>query len=673
MRFEALIYFYYINIRIDEVILLFSILTILGFSVLILAWIIALVGALSGVFPTISGKNWWQIFTRWSIQAVFALLSLAVACLLILIFNNRFEVHSVYLVSSRTLPVLNKVSALWGGQAGSLLFWSWMLCAVSCWAVRDEKRLNNDAWFRVILLFLLVFFISLSLFIENPFYLTWITANGEQWIGFFPAEGNRLFAPAQGRGLNPLLRHIAMIFHPPLLYLGMNAFAVPFALAVSGALQKDNDRDWLQRARDWMLFGWVFLTFGLVLGSRWAYDVLDWGGYWGWDPVEVAALLPWFSSAAFLHMVGAEMRNGRFCLWNRTLMVLTFDLVVLGVFFTRAGVLDSLHSYSQSNLGIYFAVFMSILILLSVGLVFLKSKKGLDEVQTSQKNLGPSIALILGLVFCGLLVVCLVGLLRPLITSWLINQPLLTTPDQYKTWAAPLFAVLVALMGLFSLVVNKGRMGCLWWLAPLAGMAIPAIMAIHGETRFAVWFGFWLAGTTLSAMLMQMVLLLTKWEEDSFSKDKNLSRWSVWGIHTGAALLALGVIGVELLQTRTTVILDENRSVQYQGVQVQFLGVKIEDHIDARESTTAFFELSDVEGRTIHLTPRIDFYKEAQTKLTVPAVHSTLAGDVMLLMKSWDAENGVEVELVQSPLMVWVWIGGMIMGCAGMTALLFKK
>ena len=517
----------------DEVIFLFSFLPILGFSALILAWVITLVGALTAVSPALRVRNGWLIFTRWAIQAVFALLSLAVACLLILIFNDRFEVHSVYLVSSRTLPVLNKVSALWGGQAGSLLFWGWVLSAVSCWAVRDAKSLNRDACFRVVLLFLLAFFISLSLFIENPFYLTWITESGEQWTGFFPADGGRLFVPAQGKGLNPLLRHIAMIFHPPLLYLGMNAFAIPFALAISGGLRKDDDGDWLRRARDWMFLGWVFLTFGLVLGSRWAYDVLDWGGYWDWDPVEVAALLPWFSSASFLHMVGAEMRNGRFRVWNRILLVLTFDLVVLGVFFTRAGVLDSLHAYAQSNLGIYFAIFMVVLILLSVGMVLPKNKNRLDEVRSLQKSPGSSIALITGLLFCGLLIVCLVGLLRPLFLSWLINQPLLTTPVQYKAWTSPLFAVLVALMGLYPLVVNKGRMGRLWWLATLAGAVVLAIMIMHGERRFAVWFGFWLAGATLSAMVMQMFPLAARGGEDSVSKSSNFYHWSVWGMCSG--------------------------------------------------------------------------------------------------------------------------------------------
>ena len=654
-------------------IFLFSFLPILGFSALILAWVITLVGALTAVSPALRVRNGWLIFTRWAIQAVFALLSLAVACLLILIFNDRFEVHSVYLVSSRTLPVLNKVSALWGGQAGSLLFWGWVLSAVSCWAVRDAKSLNRDACFRVVLLFLLAFFISLSLFIENPFYLTWITESGEQWTGFFPADGGRLFVPAQGKGLNPLLRHIAMIFHPPLLYLGMNAFAIPFALAISGGLRKDDDGDWLRRARDWMFLGWVFLTFGLVLGSRWAYDVLDWGGYWGWDPVEVAALLPWLSSAAFLHTVGAEMRSGRFRIWNRIMMVLTFDLVVLGVFFTRAGVLDSLHAYAQSNLGIYFAIFLVVLILLSVGLVFFKDKKGMDKDQTQQKNMESGIALTTGLLFCGLLVVSFIGLFRPLILSWLINQPLLTTPGQFKAWTAPLFTMLIALMGLYPLAVSESKVGRFWWLVPLVGTVVTTVMAICGERRFVVWFGFWLAGTTLSAMVMQMFPLAATWGDDSIFKGGNAYRWSIWGIHAGAALLTLGVVGVELLQTRTIEILKEGMRFQFQDFQIQFNGVKIEDQPDVRESTTAIFELFHNGEETTFLSPRIDFYKEAQTELTVPAVSSNLAGDVMLLMKSWDAENGVEVELVQSPLMVWVWIGGLIMGCGGLAALLLKK
>ncbi len=653
--------------------MLIWILPTIGFAGLLCAWAMAVLGAGSAIFRRARVDRRWTFFTCWAIRAVFVLLSLAVVCLLILIFCDRFEVHSVYLVSSRTLPALNKISALWGGQAGSLLFWSWVLSAVSCWAVRDDKWFVRDSWFRVILLFLLTFFISLSLFIENPFDLTWITASGEQWTGFFAAEGSRLFAPAQGKGLNPLLRHVAMILHPPLLYLGMTAYAVPFALAVSNAIDKDGDGHWLKRARDWMLFGWVFLTFGLVLGSRWAYDVLDWGGYWGWDPVEVAALLPWFSSAAFLHTVGAEMRSGRFRIWNRIMMVLTFDLVVLGVFFTRAGVLDSLHAYAQSNIGIYFAVFMTVLILLSIGLVLLNNRQRVSEVQTKQKDFESGTALITGLIFCGLVAICLAGLLKPLFSSWLINQPLLTTPGQYKTWTVPLFAVLVTLMGLHPLVVNKEGMGRLWWLVPVMALAVPLGLAISGESRPAVWFGFWLAGTTLSATIMQLFALIGMWSENSLSKENQSYRWSIWGIHAGAALLTLGIVGVEMLQTRTTEILKQGMHFQHRDIQVQFNDVKIEDQPDVRESTAAFFGLSDGGGRTIYLTPRLDFYKEAQTELTVPAVDSTLAGDVMLLMKSWDAEDGVEVELVQSPLMVWVWIGGIIMGCAGLATLIFKK
>jgi cytochrome c-type biogenesis protein CcmF len=652
---------------------LFWIIPAIGFSGLILAWGIALGGALSAAIPTLRNKYEWPIFTRWAIQAVFVLLSLAAACLLLLIFNDRFEVNSVYMVSSRSLPLMNKISALWGGQAGSLLFWGWMLSAVSCWAVRDEKRLKRDTWFRFFLLFLLAFFISLSLLIENPFYLIWITANGEHWTGFFASAGSQLFVPAQGKGLNPLLRHVAMILHPPLLYLGMNAFAIPFALAVSGVVQQDDDREWLKRARNWMLFGWVFLTFGLVLGSRWAYDVLDWGGYWGWDPVEVAALLPWFSSAAFLHTVGIEMRSGKFRIWNRIMMVLTFDLVVLGVFFTRAGVLDSLHAYAQSNLGIYFAVFMTVLILISTGLALFKGWKGSTENMPYKQNPESNIVLLTGLLFCSLLVICFVGLLMPLISSWFVHQPILTTASQYKTWTAPLFVLLIALMGLSPLVLDKGRLGRIWWIAPLLGLAVPIAMIIEGEKQFAVLFGFWLVGTVLVASSIQLILLMGREKDVSFPKENSLHRWGLWGIHAGVALLTLGVVGVEMLQTRTTEILKEGMRLQYRGGQVQFIGVKQEDQPDVVSSTTAYFDLSAGETKTVQLSPRIDFYKEAQTELTVPAVKSTLAGDVMLLMKGWDTEEGVDVELVQSPLMVWVWVGGMVMGCAGLTTLLFIK
>jgi cytochrome c biogenesis factor len=297
----------------------------------------------------------------------------------------------------------------------------------------------------------------------------------------------------------------------------------------------------------------------------------------------------------------------------------------------------------------------------------------MDNFKKQKKNKKNNIYLITGLLFCGLLVVCFIGLLRPLILSWLINQPLLTTPGQYKAWTAPLFAMLIALMGLSPLAVSEGKVGRFWWLAPLVGTAVSTVMAICGERRFVVWFGFWLAGTTMSAMVMQMFPLAATWGDDSILKGGKAYRWSMWGIHAGAALLTLGVVGVELLQTRTIEILKEGMRFQFQDFQIQFNGVKIEDQPDVRESTTAIFELFHNGEETTFLSPRIDFYKEAQSELTVPAVSSTLAGDVMLLMKSWDAENGVEVEMVQSPLMVWVWIGGMIMGCAGSAALFLKK
>jgi cytochrome c-type biogenesis protein CcmF len=231
---------------------------------------------------------------------------------------------------------------------------------------RDKEYL---AGVTVVCLLTLAFFIGLTLWVENPFARWWEFADGSQVSAVFrPAETLPVF-PSDGRGLNPLLRHPGMIIHPPMLYLGFVSFVIPFAFAIAALISGRNDERWVRLARRWALIGWLFLSLGLLLGGRWAYDVLGWGGYWGWDPVEIAALMPWLSGTAFLHSVMVEEKRGLLKRWNTALIVLTYCLVIFGTFLTRSGVLSSVHAFAQSSIGPLFFGYIAFAFLASLALV----------------------------------------------------------------------------------------------------------------------------------------------------------------------------------------------------------------------------------------------------------------------------------------------------------------
>ncbi len=229
------------------------------------------------------------------------------------------------------MPTYLKVTAWWAGQSGSLLFWSWLMSAFASLVTlrkwdRDREFLP---WVIVVACITMAFFLSMSVFFENPFAQLFETFDGVNAYTFQPAN-SVAFTPADGRGLNPLLRHPGMVIHPPMLYLGFVSFVIPYAFAMAALITGRTDDRWIRLTRRWTLWAWLFLSFGLVLGGRWAYDVLGWGGYWGWDPVEIAAFMPWLTGTAFLHSVMIQEKRGMLKHWNMLLVILTYDLVIFG-------------------------------------------------------------------------------------------------------------------------------------------------------------------------------------------------------------------------------------------------------------------------------------------------------------------------------------------------------
>src|SRR5262245_19177269 len=284
--------------------------------------------------------------------AVFGLVVLAVGILLRALLTHDFTLEYVAAYSSSTLPVRYTVAALWGGQKGSLLFWAFMLTIFTAIVLVQNRDRNRDLmpWVTATLMTVAAFFLSLLTFITDPFERLPVAAK-------------------EGADLNPLLQNYWMTIHPPSLYTGYVSASVPFAFAVAALASGRLGDQWIRTTRRWALFSWFFLSLGNLFGAMWAYEVLGWGGYWAWDPVENAAFMPWLVSTAFLHSVMIQEKKDMLRVWNMVLVLLTFALTIFGTFLTRSGVISSVHSFTQSGLGPYFIGFLLLVLLVAGGLV----------------------------------------------------------------------------------------------------------------------------------------------------------------------------------------------------------------------------------------------------------------------------------------------------------------
>jgi len=266
----------------------------IGYYALVITFLASLYGAGAAAYGALKRKPEFVESGRYAMLLTWPLLTVASAAIVWLLATGHYEIGYVASVTSNSMPTYLKVTALWGGQEGSLVFWAWLMAAFTSAASlrkwdRDRELLP---WFIVVTMITLGFFVSLTVFFENPFARLWLSADGQQVAAMLQPTGAVPLNPPDGRGLNPLLRHPGMIIHPPALYLGFVAYVIPYAFAMAALITRRSDDRWIRITRRWTLVAWIFLSLGLILGGRWAYDVLGWGGYWGWDPVEIAALLP---------------------------------------------------------------------------------------------------------------------------------------------------------------------------------------------------------------------------------------------------------------------------------------------------------------------------------------------------------------------------------------------
>ncbi len=637
----------------------------LGSLSLLLAFSFCLYAIAAAVLGQWKQKPLLQQSAERAAIAVSALVVVATFSLVVLLLRDDFSLASVTSHSNRALPVYFKFAALWSGQEGSLLWWSCLLAVFASVAIvvnrRRSRHLMPDAI--VTMMVVLLFFLILNNFVASPFRLLTTTT----------AAGPQVFAPEDGGGLNPLLQHPAMVIHPPMLYLGFVGFTIPFAFAFSALVTRSKGEQWIHITRVWTMIAWGFLTIGIILGGRWAYAVLGWGGYWGWDPVENASLLPWLTGTAFLHSVMMQEKRGMMKVWNMALIMATFLLCIFGTFLTRSGVLSSVHAFAQSAIGPWFAGFLILalsacVLLLVQRLDFLKSENHLDSLISRESSFLFNNLLLLASCFA-----VLWGTLFPLLSEAVRGVKI--------SVGAPYFNKVQVPIGIFLLFLTAVGPLFAWrrtsveslrrnFTNPIVlGALVAALSAVLGARSLyplmTIFLAFFVIGTIAQEFYRGARVLRQKaplsWPVAVLELTRrNTRRYGGYVIHFGIALMFIGFVGNAFAVHQQADVLpgDEVTVRNYRFVVKSFDEHETDNHIASK----ARIEVYNGDRLFATMFPERRLYKASQQPTTEVAIKTRLNEDVYLVFAGLAEDSGKAViQIYLNPLVLWVWIGGAIM------------
>ena len=650
-----------------------------GFGAIVLALLVTLYSIVASRQANKSSGEIWLESAGTGLVLAALLSSLGVFCLVFVLIRGNYEVSYVYSVTSSSMPALLRATALWAGQDGSLLFFTWVLAVVSAPVVLRKWGRDRDLlpWVIMIMAATLAFFLTLVIFVENPFARFWETSDGMQISAVLQPKNSVLLVPLEGVGLNPLLRHPGMVIHPPLLYVGFIGLIVPYAFAMAALIAGRTDADWLHATRRWTLIAWLFLSLGLVLGSRWAYDVLGWGGYWGWDPVEIAGLMPWLSSTAYIHSLMIQEKRGLFKRWNVILIVVTYALVIFGIFLTRSGLLSSVHAYAQSGIGSYFFILITVTFTATLYLLVKRWDDLRGSATFSSLFSRESLFLVNNLLFIGILAVCFWGVIFPLVSELLTGQKVTIGPPFYEQASAPLFVALLILMGIAPLSAwgrsTLRSLGRSFWIPLLISVLSVLILYISGTTRSL----FALLG--ICAIIFSGLATLFEYMRSVYSHSRrhkenifasfshllkhNRQRYGGYLVHFGILFMSLGIIGMECFQLETQGNLQNNQGIHIQNYEITYRDITAFNTDDGRLITRAVLDLNR-DGQPLgSIYPRQDYYYDVQQIMTIPGVYGNLAGEVYTILLEWhpDTDDSAVFKVYYNPLINWLWIGSLVL------------
>jgi cytochrome c-type biogenesis protein CcmF len=648
-----------------------------GFGVLVVTFLLALFSVVAAIYGYYSKSDRWVEAARRALQLTFPLISLSAMGLIYMLVTGHFELEYVYSVTSREMPAYLKVTALWGGQAGSLVFWSWLMSAFATAVTLRKWERDREflPWVVVVTSVTLAFFLSLTIFFENPFARLWQTLSGEVAPHMFAPGGASLFTPSDGRGLNELLRHPGMVFHPPMLYLGFVAFVIPFAFAIAALVTGRTDDRWIRLTRRWTLVAWIFLSIGLVLGMRWAYDVLGWGGYWGWDPVEIAALMPWLAGTPFLHSVMIQEKRGMLKQWNMLLIILTYSLVIFGTFLTRSGVLSSVHAFAESSIGPMFFIFIGVTFIFSVSLLIRRWGDLKAEVEMKSLLSREALFLLNNLLFIGILIVCFWGVVFPLISEIVTGQKITVGPPFYQRATGPLWAALLLLMGVAPLSAwgysTLKTIGRAMWTPSIPTLLVPVVLVVMKVHDWFALLGFTLVAFVIFITLYEYwrgIRARQKGQGENFFiafarlTERNRRRYGGYIIHIAVVVMAIGIIGITFFQTQTQQTLAVGQNVQMAGYTLRYDSLAQFPYVDGRQVTRTVLSVFRNGNLLGQIYPRYDVYPDGQP-MTIPAIRSTFADDLYVVLVNWEnvSVQQTPFKVYDNPLVNWLWIGSIML------------
>jgi cytochrome c-type biogenesis protein CcmF len=629
-----------------------------------------LAGALALAQPGPGSERLGETARRAGI-ATFALVFLAAVVLVTSAFQDDFSIAYIYHHSNRDLPAPYKFATLWSGQEGSLLFWSLLLAAYGLvLRLRHKTDTRLFAYASAIIAAVQIFFLLLLNFAAHPFALLTGTL------------------PADGAGLNPLLQYPEMVIHPPMLYLGYVGFTVPFAFALGALIMRYPGEKWIRITRRWTMVTWGFLTCGVFLGAHWAYSVLGWGGYWGWDPVENASLMPWLTGTAFLHSVMMQEKRGMLKMWNMWLIFATFWLAILGTFLTRSGIISSVHAFAQSSIGDWFKWFL-LLTLATFAFFFFKNKSHLRSEHKLESLISRESSFLFNNLL--LLLACftvLWGTWFPLISEYVQGNKVTVGPPFYNKVAIPVALLLLLLTAVGPLLAwRKTSLESLkrnfMWPA-LGALAIGVLMIVFGVRP---WNDIAYFYALMAAMMSTLVALTVTSEFIRGGRvisrhtgqnllasmvhlfHRNTRRYGGYIVHFGVAVVIIGILGTPFNQ-------DREKEMGYGdkmtiGSYTLVCESYTQDDNPNYSNEWAIINVFKGDKQITTMYPERRFYKASQQPQTLPRIRSTIKEDLYLTYEGLNETTGRPIIKAHlNPLVMWIWVGVLIMICGTLLGLI---
>jgi cytochrome c-type biogenesis protein CcmF len=562
----------------------------------------------------------------------------------IALINRDFTLEYVQKVGSKSTPALYNFTAIWSALEGSILLWVLTLTCLAVGVVVKYRKKMNDpmvGWAMATMFFVTIFFFLLTLGPANPFVLG---------------------APGvlDGPGPNPLLQnHVLVVFHPPILYLGYVGMTVPFAFAMGALITGRVGEGWLVETRRWALISWGFLTLGIILGSWWSYEVLGWSGVWAWDPVENASFIPWLTATAYIHSVLVQERRGMLRVWNLSLLVATFSLTILGTFLTRSGILNSVHAFSDSDIGPFLLSFFALIVVVSVGLIGWRGDQ-LRAPGTIDSPLSREGAFLANnVVFSVFAFVVLLGTVFPLVVEALQDRQLVVGEPFFDKLAVPTGLVLLFLMCIAPVLPWRKASGellsqRLFWPA-WAGIAALALSVVLGATGFASLLTFTLGGFAGGSALRQLVLATRRQGWRGFVGRAN----GGMVVHIGVILIAVALAASNSYTHSQELSLKKGVVANYGGHTFELIGFR-ETTDDRRTEIAA---LVSIDGGQAY-APAVSKFKAMGMNIGTPSVKTSFAYDLYLTLEPpvKVSSDAAKIKVFIKPMVMWLWIGGGLMG-----------